>query len=174
MTLDNTTGLITGAGTIKGAFVNSGAGELLVDTGQTITVSSAFANSGLILVNGASSWLKGGAIANSGQIEGVGRISNAIANTGQILPGTGALTLYGALTNEAGGSVALGQGSILNLNGSLANQAGASVTIGQGSTLSLTTSTSNAGLISLAGGTLSQSRAQSRSPTPASSPATKS
>ena len=71
VTLDNTTGLVTEAGTIRGAFVNSG-GELLVDTGQTITVTSAFASGGLILLNSASSWLKGGAIANSGAIEGVG------------------------------------------------------------------------------------------------------
>src|SRR5207302_3777708 len=92
---NNAGGVISGRGLISSAFANSGG--TLQPQGGTINVTSAFTNSGLIkLISGAG--LAGGAITNTGRIQGDGSIGNAINNTGRIEP-IGTLALGGSRTN---------------------------------------------------------------------------
>ena len=89
-------GTVTGRGTISSPFSNAGA--LVIDAGN-ITVSNAFSNSGQIQLGSHGASLLGGALANSGRIEGFGRVGNAVNNTGIVKAAGGTLTLTGGLSN---------------------------------------------------------------------------
>ncbi len=122
-TVDNSYGgVIAGNGSITGNFSNS-AGTLLV-SGNT-NVSGAFANGGLISLTGASSHLMGGAIANTGTIQGQGTVGNSIANTGIIETRGGDLTLSGqSLVNNKGGQINVDSGNKLIATTGIAGNAG--------------------------------------------------
>lgn len=81
--LDNQ-GTVQGQGTLGGAFSN--AGVLLVGSG-TITVTQGFRNTGLITLFGAApnpAQLLGGAIENTGLIQGSGLVANTVHNRGSM------------------------------------------------------------------------------------------
>jgi len=123
-------GTVAGRGSITSDFSNAG---MLAVTGGTLNISKAFGNSGVIEMTGPTSTLAGGAIGNSGTIQGHGNIGNAIVNNGSIDATGGALNLTGTVNNAAGGTLRASSGNkVLAVNGI----------------------TSNAGLISLAGGTV--------------------
>ena len=123
-------GVVTGTGTISAGFSNT-SGTLAL-SGGTTNITQAFTNSGLIQLTAFNSNLTGGAIANGsgGTIQGLGLVSNSIANNGTIEALGGTLSLNGALTNPAGGLIRVSFGDkvlagaglaanvgIINLNG---------------------------------------------------------
>ncbi len=99
---NNAGGAVTGRGTISAPLAN--AGGTLRAVGGTMTVTNAFANSGVIRLDDAAG-LAGGAITNTGRIQGDGTISNA-------------------LTNAAGGSIRVDVGKTLFFRGAFAANAG--------------------------------------------------
>lgn len=102
-------GTIIGRGAITCPFNNNG-GIVYVDTG-TLNISQSFSNSGLMLLDGVSAGFTGGLMNNSGSLEGLGNVGNAIANDGIIEPLGGQLTLTGAVTNNAAGLITAATGN---------------------------------------------------------------
>ena len=128
---NNAGGIVSGRGTISAPLAN--AGGTLRAVGGTLNVTSAFANSGVIRLDDAAG-LAGGAITNTGRIQGDGTISNALtnaaggsirvdagktllfrgaftANTGEMNLQGGTLDFTSALTNSATGFIA-GRGAL--------------------------------------------------------------
>jgi fibronectin-binding autotransporter adhesin len=117
---NNPGGTISGRGTISAPFAN--AGGTLLPQGGTINVLNPFNSSGLIrLQNGAG--LAGGAITNTGRIQGDGSIANPITNNGRI-EAVGTLAVGGALANPAAGTLSAATGSTLLVTSGLATNAG--------------------------------------------------
>lgn len=135
-------GVMQGPGTVSVAtFVN--AGTLLAPAGTT-RVTPAFTNSGLIQVNDIAANLTGGTISNTGSIQGIGKIANAVSNTGTITPGTGTLTVAGPLTNT--GQILVPAGTKLLVTGAFASNGG-TVTLQGGTFDSNNQALSNASVI---------------------------
>ena len=127
---NNLGGTVAGRGSIASGFSNEGT---VAVSGGNLGISKAFDNSGVIQMTGPTSSLTGGAINNTGAVQGSGNIANAIANTGTIEATGGSLNLSGTINNNAGGTIRAATGNkVLAVNGIAAN----------------------AGLISLAGGTV--------------------
>ena len=104
---------------------NVNGGELRIDNGSGINVTTPFASSGTIVLFGANANLIGGAITNSGTIRGSGRVTNSVLNSGTVLAESGLLTLSGAApTNAAGGVIQVGPGSEVFYSQGLAVNAG--------------------------------------------------
>jgi T5SS/PEP-CTERM-associated repeat protein len=123
-------GTLSGTGAIRTNFTNQG--RVLVDGGD-LAIDKGFSNSGQVLLGSAIASLSGGAISNTGRIEGLGQIRNAVSNeaSGIISARGGTLSLTTALTNSG------------------------TLTAGRDATLLLLAGMSpNAGKIQLAGGTL--------------------
>jgi hypothetical protein len=114
-------GTLAGRGTISANFSN--AGELAL-TGGALAVTKAFANSGLITLSGVSAGLTGGAVTNTGTVEGVGAVSSALANSGTVEASGGTLLLGGAVSNAASGLMTAGAGSRLLISQGMATNAG--------------------------------------------------
>ncbi len=130
-TLDNTYGgILSGRGTIAAGFANSG-GVMVLEDGST-NVTQAFTNSGVIQLAGYSANLTGGAITNTGGIEGYGQVANDMTNTGTIEGLGGTLTLSGSVSNNSGGLITASTGTKVLMASGMS---------------------SNAGVISLTGGT---------------------
>ncbi len=96
---------------------NVNGGEIRVQNSATLTSPLAFPNSGTILLEGAAATLAGGALANTGTISGLGRVTNQTDNDGVIQAIDGTLTLAAAgNTNDAatgsdpGGQIQVGTG----------------------------------------------------------------
>lgn len=124
-------GTISGSGFIMTGFNN--AGGALALSGGTLRITQPFSNSGLIVLNGITAGLTGGAITNTETIQGFGNIGNNITN------------LAGGTVEAMGGTLALG--------GTLVNAAGGLLTSGSGSKLLITAGMpTNAGIINLTGG----------------------
>jgi hypothetical protein len=119
--LNNTSGNISGPGTITAPFQNSG-GALSVPPGAT-SITQAFANSGAIQLAGITANLSGGSITNTGSIRGNGSVSNSINNTGTI-EANGYLTLSGSVQNNANGLISVDGASSLVIVAGLANNNG--------------------------------------------------
>jgi hypothetical protein len=149
-TLNNTTGIISGHGTISSPLVNIGA---LVADGGILSVTSAFNNTGEVYLAGGVSNLSGsGAITNTGLIRGDGLVSKNVnnnaggeiraeigkriklagangTNAGQINLQGGTAEFSLALTNGTSGQIA-GRGTLktggvgLTNNGSIALASG--------------------------------------------------
>jgi hypothetical protein len=125
--INDTGGTIAGPGTLNGSFTNS-AGVLLVQNG-TLNVVNGFANGGVVELSGLSANLAGGAITNTGTVQGYGNVGNAISSSGTIQAVGGTLTLGGAVTST----------------GLMTASSGAELLVSQGM--------NNAGVINLTGGT---------------------
>jgi autotransporter-associated beta strand protein len=144
---NNAGGLVSGRGLISAPLAN--AGGTLRAVGGTLNVTNAFTNSGVIRLDDGAG-LAGGAIANTGLIQGDGTIANALTNsatgsirvdvgktlffTGAFAPNSGEMNLQGgtldfaaAITNSAAGFIA-GRGAIytggLTNNGQMAFSGG--------------------------------------------------
>ncbi|HEV2971346.1 MAG TPA: autotransporter-associated beta strand repeat-containing protein [Pirellulales bacterium] len=115
-------GTISGPGTISSGFSNAGGGVVL--SSGAMNISQPFSNTSLIEMNGIAANLAGGAITNSGTIQGFGNIGNAITNTGTIEPIGGTLFLGGTLLNPAGGLIRAGTGNKLLVSHGLLASAG--------------------------------------------------
>jgi len=103
-------GTISGNGVISAPFSNQGS--LIVDGGK-FAVEKSFANGGQILLSSAIANLSGGAIDNTGRIEGLGQIGNAISNKGFVSAKGGTLTLAAGLSNS--GTLTVGRDATLRL-----------------------------------------------------------
>ena len=125
--INDTGGTISGPGTLNGTFTNS-AGVLLVQDG-TLNVVNGFANSSVVELSGLSANLAGGAITNTGTVQGYGNVGNAVSSSGTIEAVGGTLTLGGSVTST----------------GLMSASSGAELLISQGM--------DNAGVINLTGGT---------------------
>lgn len=118
---------------------NVNGGELRIQNAATLNSPLAFPNSGTVLLQGPAATIAGGALANTGTISGLGRVSNAVDNAGVIQAVGGTLTLSAAgCTNDAATDT--------NPDGQIQAGAGAAIIFSQG----LAT---NAGTIALSGGT---------------------
>jgi fibronectin-binding autotransporter adhesin len=117
---NNAGGTVSGRGTITAPLNNNG-GTLRAE-GGTLNVTNAFASSGLIRVEGGAG-LAGGAITNTGRIQGDGSIANAITNNGRI-EAAGTLALGGTVTQNAAGTIAAGAGNTVLVAAGLSGNAG--------------------------------------------------
>jgi hypothetical protein len=114
--LENAGGLVraTGTGilTISNLTANASGGELRVDDGATLQVTSDFASDGTIVLAGPNANLSGGQITNTGTIRGHGRINNLVQNDdgGTIRAEGGTLTLA-AQTFRSDGRIEAGPGA---------------------------------------------------------------
>ena len=117
---NNAGGTVAGRGAITTSFVN--AGGTLRAEGGTLNVTNAFNSSGLIRVEDGAG-LAGGAITNTGRIQGDGSIANPITNNGRIEP-VGTLALGGPMTQNAAGTIAAAIGNTVVFTSGLAANAG--------------------------------------------------
>ncbi len=117
--VDNTTGVVTGPGTITAPFQNFG--ELNLPDGP-VNITQPFTNSGLIVLGGAGANMTGGSVANTGSIQGAGVVASPVNNagTGTIESIDGTLTLFGSVANNAGGLLTADAGSKLLVSSGLA------------------------------------------------------
>jgi hypothetical protein len=115
-------GTISGRGTISSNFNNAG-GVMVVGNGTT-NVQKDFNNSGLIQLTNYTANLTGGAITNTGKIEGYGNVGNNIVNTGNIEAKSGTLALSGTVNNNSGGLMTASSGSELFVTRGLAANSG--------------------------------------------------
>jgi len=114
-------GTLSGTGAIRTNFTNQG--RLLVDGGN-LAVDKGFSNSGQVLLSSAITSLSGGAISNTGRIEGLGQVRNAVTNasTGIISAQGGTLSLTTALSNN--GTLTAGRDATLLLLGGMGPNTG--------------------------------------------------
>lgn len=113
-------GTLTGRGSIATAnFSNTGTVAL---TGGVTNITAAFINSGVIQLDSNTATLRGGAVTNSGRIEGHGLVNNTLTNMGTIEAQNGTLTLSGPLDNA--GTLATGPGSSLLFSNGLTGNSG--------------------------------------------------
>ncbi|HEV2971300.1 MAG TPA: hypothetical protein VGY55_15100 [Pirellulales bacterium] len=117
-------GLVEGNGNITGALVNNVDGTVHVAAGNSLSITGAWTNNGLISLSDATARLGGGAIANHSALEGFGLVTSAVANTGTIEALGGTLSFGGTLTNSAAGLLTAGSGAKLLVTGGLAANAG--------------------------------------------------
>lgn len=117
-------GTISGSGRIASGFDN--AGSLVVDKGQTL-IDNSFTNRGQIWLGGNGASLAGGQISNLGLIQGLGKISNDIANIDPIAvieAQGGTLTLAGRFVSPNAGILAVASGAKLVVSQGLGTHAG--------------------------------------------------
>ena len=107
---NDASGTISGNGVISAKFANQGS--LIVDGGK-LAIDKSFANGGQILLTSPIASLSGGAIDNTGRIEGLGQIGNAINNQGLVSAKGGTLTLAAAVSNS--GTLTVGRDATLLL-----------------------------------------------------------
>ena len=114
-------GTLSGTGAIRTNFSNQG--RVLVDGGD-LAITKGFTNSGQVLLGSAIASLSGGAISNTGRIEGLGQIRNAVTNaaTGIISARGGTLSLSSALNNS--GTLTAGRDATLLLLAGMGPNAG--------------------------------------------------
>jgi len=104
------------------------AQSVTIGTDGTVTVVQAGITAptqiGVIQLAGATANLNGGAITNTGTIEGRGTVGNAISNSGIIEALGGTLTVSDGITNNAGGLMAASMGNKILVTKGLATNAG--------------------------------------------------
>jgi hypothetical protein len=105
---------------------NSVSGELQVDDGSTLNVTTAFTSAGTTVLKGASATLSGsGIMTNTGTVRGQGRITGLVANNGVIRAEAGTITFTNSGNmNEASGRVESGVGATVLYQQGLATNAG--------------------------------------------------
>ncbi|MEL4181694.1 hypothetical protein, partial [Roseateles sp. PN1] len=107
---NDASGTISGNGVISAKFANQGS--LIVDGGK-LAIDKSFVNGGRILLTSPIASLSGGAIDNTGRIEGLGQVDNAINNQGFVSAKGGTLTLAAAVSNS--GTLTVGRDATLLL-----------------------------------------------------------
>ena len=115
-------GTLAGPGTILAGFAN--AGTVLPGAG-TLNIATAWTNSGAVELSSLSSAITGGAITNSGTIQGLGTVGSPVTNSsGTIESIGGTLVLAGALTNPSTGTITSGSNSKILVPSGLSTNAG--------------------------------------------------
>jgi hypothetical protein len=118
-------GLVQGSGTLAvGTFGNDALGTVVVAAGKSLAITSGWPNAGLVVLQGQTARLGGGAITNTGSIQGLGLINSNVANTGTIEALGGTLSFGGTLTNPAGGLIRAGTGSKVLVTHGLSTNSG--------------------------------------------------
>jgi hypothetical protein len=117
-------GTVVGPGRFNNLyFVNDSGGTVSVPAG-TLNIVPSFSNAGAITLTDPAANLTGGAIANTGIIQGIGTVASAITNSGTIQAGTGTLTLSGAITNSSAGAISVPTGGTVLVASGLASNGG--------------------------------------------------
>jgi hypothetical protein len=142
---DGAIGTINGPGIISVPFSN--AGQVTVSQGA-LRIQQAFTNSGTIDLAGDAANLQGGAINNTGAVQGRGHLSNDVSNSGIIEPVGGVLLMSGAFVNNSAGRVNVAAGTKVRVTSAPSPNAGI-ISI-QGGSVEFTQAFTNApgGLIS--------------------------
>ncbi len=104
-------GTITGRGTIT-APLGTSSGNIAVSDG-TLNISNAFTNAGVIQLAGVAGTLAGGAITNTGTVQGFGNVNNVISNTGGTVEAVGGTLVMNAVTSSSNGLLAASVGNKL-------------------------------------------------------------
>jgi hypothetical protein len=129
-------GVIYGPGEINCSYFNNDAGGSVQIPAGTLNITrSFFDNAGLFTLSDPASHLIGGEIVNSGTLQGMGTIANAINNSGLVEATGGTLTLDGSILTLGGSTFTADDGATL-------------LVVGAGHGLQ-----TNSGTINLAGGT---------------------
>lgn len=123
MLRNDSSGIVSGLGFVFAPFFNNG-GTILLTTAGTTNFVSPFTNAGEILLSNLAANAAGGLITNTGTIDGFGRVGNPVTNTGNIEAIGGILTISGALSNSAGGSILAGSGTKVLISSGLTSNAG--------------------------------------------------
>ena len=121
--LNRAGGTLSGPGTILSPFGNT-AGLVIIPAGGATNITPAWTNGGEVQLTAVGAVLTGGAITNSGTLDGVGSVGSAVSNTGTIEAVGGTLRLEGALTNGASGLLRTATGGKLLVTAGLATNAG--------------------------------------------------
>jgi len=104
---------------------NISGGQILIENGGSLNSTLPFANTGSITINGSAAQLGGGAITNTGTVNGTGQISSQVLNGGTVRADGGQLTLSAAgSTNTSGGQLQTSSGATLFFSQGLATNAG--------------------------------------------------
>jgi hypothetical protein len=131
------------------SFTNQGTFNVGVGGTGGVTVTPAFINSGVLVLNGTNNLLSGGTITNTGTIQGRGQIANAIVNSATISQAQpGELEFGGTLANQLGGQVIVGGGGAI-VSANVATNAG-TITVPVGGTFA-PTALLNTGQVNVAG-----------------------
>jgi fibronectin-binding autotransporter adhesin len=141
-------GSVTGGGTIIGVFTNSAGGTVSVESGESLSINTAWNNAGLITPQPGGT-LGGAAVTNTGTIEGTGAINASVLNTtGVIRASGGELDLKGTgNTNASGAQIQSDTGSTVMYTQGLATNAG-TIALSGGAFDNNNQSLSNTGTIS--------------------------
>lgn len=110
--VNSTGGIVRGPGGIQSPLLNDIGGTVLLGEG-TLNVAPSFTNAGTISIEGSAASVIGGAIDNSGTIQGLGSIGSAVGNRGTIEPLGGTLRFSAPLNLASAGLVRVGSGSKL-------------------------------------------------------------
>jgi len=124
---NNSGGVIQGYGGISNFQGNTLGGQISVSPSSgPLNISNAWTNSGIVMLKGAGAVLSGGAITNTGTIQGNGQISGAVLNTaGALQPSGGQLVLAGSgNTNASAAQIQITTGNTLLYSQGLAINAG--------------------------------------------------
>ena len=120
---NNSGGTVSGSGGIFTPFDN--AGRMLLEQSDSINANQAFTNTGLIQLTDVTAQLNGGAITNTGTIEGAGQVGNNVNNAdGTIEALGGTLSLGGTVTNTGNGLLVAGTDNKLLVTAGLADNGG--------------------------------------------------
>ena len=105
------------------AVVNNADGQMRVADGCIMNVATGlqFVNNGTITMQGPNAVMNGLAMGNFGTIQGQGRISNVVTNSGIVAPSGGQLTFAGGVTNAAAGQIQVPTGATAAIVGASAN-----------------------------------------------------
>ncbi|MBM4017213.1 MAG: PEP-CTERM sorting domain-containing protein [Planctomycetes bacterium] len=146
-------GVIEGAGGVTAAVTNSGGlihasgatplvisdlsggntdgGEIWVENASTLSVGTALANAGTVLLKGDAATLACGPLVNTGTIRGKGRLAGAVANGGILRAEGGQLTVSGpGSTNAAAGRIEIPAGAAVFFTQGLATNSGTVALVG--------------------------------------------
>ncbi len=121
---NNAGGVISGAGgAITMIFGNNTGGKIVIPASNSLSITGAWTNAGLVSLLGAGGILNGGTITNNSIIQGVGEVSAAVLNAGVINATGGELDLGGTgNTNTASGQIEVSAGAtVLYLQGLATN-----------------------------------------------------
>ncbi len=118
---NNSTGVISGYGTISAPLANNTGATLLVQTG-TINLTHPMNNAGTINLVGPASTLAGIAITNNGVITGNGVINNSLTNasSGELRALPGQWLIIHSTASPNAGKINL-QGGTIEFNSALSN-----------------------------------------------------
>ncbi len=161
-------GNLVGPGLVSAPLVNNGGMQV---SAGTMNISGAWTNAGVATLGGLTASLAGGAVTNTGTIQGFGNVGAAVNNaSGGTIEAVGGTLRFATVTNAAGGLITAGAGAkvvatsglaanngVISLNGGTFDNNGQAMTnngqiSGNGTVRTGAAGLTNAGSVSFAGG----------------------